>query len=48
MKDKDLIGADDEMGYCDVNWKEAIEKPGTWAVNNIQELQSTPNIDTGK
>ena len=29
VKDNNLIGSED-MGYCEINWKKAIENPGTW------------------
>jgi hypothetical protein len=38
--DEDTLAKDDVLGYTDVDWKEAYQKPGTWAVNRLFALKN--------
>ena len=40
MLDEDTLAKDDELGHAEVEWREAYEKPGTWAVNRIFPLKN--------
>lgn len=38
------MASDDILGYCYIDWRVCVEKPGEWAVNNLYELEGDLSI----
>lgn len=44
IKDSDFCATDDVLGFCDLDLRDCLSKAGEWGINNIFEVQATPEM----